>query len=86
MIVKVIGKQHMEGVSKKTNNEYNFNIIHCIGKDPAVIGFSAMNVMLDSKEYPFDSIFVDCEYNLEYGPRNRIVGFTRVVKPSDSAK
>lgn len=86
MVVKVIGKHHMEGTSKKTGNKYNINIIHCIGKDPAVTGFSAMNVKLDGTEYPFDSIYVDCEYNLEYGPRGYMVGFNRVVKPADTAK
>lgn len=86
MVVKVIGKQHMQGTSKKSGNDYNINIIHCIGKDPAVTGFSAMNVTLNGVEYPFDSIFIDREYNLEYGPRGYIVGFSLVVKPADTAK
>lgn len=78
MVVKVIGKQHMEGTSKKSGNEYNINIVHCIGRDPQVNGFAAMNVTLNAKDYPLDTILLDKEYNLDYGPRGFVVGFTRV--------
>ena len=80
MKVKVIGKQHMEGTSKKSGNDYNINIVHFIAKDPQVNGFSANTVTLDGKTYPIESIILDSEYNLDYGPRGFVVGFERVVK------
>lgn len=41
MKIKVIGKAHFEGTSKKTGNEYNFHQIHYIGKSRGVEGDAA---------------------------------------------
>lgn len=78
MKIKVLGKAHLEGVSKKTGSPYNFNQIHYLGKAPGVEGQAALTASLDSTNYPFSSIVVGQEYNLEYNGRGYVVDFTPV--------
>ena len=75
MKIKVYGKAHMEGVSKKTGNPYNFNQVHYLGKARGVEGQAAMTLMLDPKDYPIGSIVVGEEYNVEFDNRGYVVEF-----------
>lgn len=75
MKIKVYGKAHMEGVSKKTGNPYNFNQIHYLGKARGVDGQAAKTLMLDPMEYPIGSIMVGEEYNVEFDDRGYPVEF-----------
>lgn len=75
MKIKVYGKAHMEGVSKKTGNPYNFNQVHYLGKARGVDGQAAMTLMLDPKDYPIGSIVVGEEYNVEFDNRGYVVEF-----------
>lgn len=45
--IKVIGKQHMEGTSKKTGQPYNFNTIHYNAPARGVEGVAAKTVNID---------------------------------------
>ena len=47
MKIKVIGKAHREGVSKKSGNPYNFNQVHYNGPDRGVEGMAALTLNLD---------------------------------------
>lgn len=79
MKIKVIGKKHMEGIAKKTGNPYCFNIIYYVGReDDRVIGQHGCEINLDPDMFPFHDIAVNGEYNVEFGPRNRVVGFVPV--------
>lgn len=78
MKIKVLGKAHLEGVSKKTGNPYNFNQIHFLGKAPGVEGQAALTATLDPVAYPISSIVVGQEYNLEYNGRGYVVDFAPV--------
>lgn len=79
MKIKVIGKQHMEGKSKKTGNDYNFNVVYYIGReDDRVVGKHGCQVNLDPDMIPFHEIMVDGTYDVEFGPRNRVVSFVPV--------
>lgn len=79
MEIKVIGKQRMKGVSKKTGNEYDFNIVYYIGhEDDRVIGQHGCQLNLDPDMIAFNSIVVGAAYDVEFGPRNRVVAFKSV--------
>lgn len=44
MKIKVIGKAHLEGASKRTGKEYNFNQVHYTGPDRGVEGLAALTL------------------------------------------
>ena len=76
MKITVYGKAHLEGTSKRTNKDYNFNQGHYLGKARGVEGQAALNLALDPKEYPLDSIVVGAEYNVEFDNRGYVQEFT----------
>lgn len=76
MKIKVYGKAHLEGTSKKTGNAYNFNQVHYLGKARGVEGLAALTLMLDPKEYPIGSIMVGEEYNVEFDNRGYVQEFS----------
>lgn len=79
MKIKVIGKKQMKGTSKKTGNDYNFNVIYYIGReDDRVIGHHGCEINLDPALISFGDIQVGAEYDAEFGPRNRVTGFKPV--------
>lgn len=78
MIVEIIGKQHREGVSKKTGNSYNFNAVYYIGTDRGVIGSRGLEILLDSDLFPLDDIQVGARYDIQFGPRGAVVNFSKV--------
>lgn len=78
MKIKVLGKAHMEGVSKKTGNPYNFNQIHYLGKARGVEGQAALTATLDAVAFPIGSIVVGADYNLEFDNRGGVVDFTPI--------
>lgn len=78
MIIKVMGKAHREGVSKKSGNPYNFNEIHYLGKARGVEGQAAQTCVLDSFDYPYEKIVVGQDYNIEFDRTGFVVEFTPV--------
>lgn len=74
--IKVLGKAHLEGVSKKTGKPYSFNQIHYNGRAPGVEGIAALTLNLDPVNYPLDQIMVGEEYNVEFGPRGYLLDFS----------
>lgn len=80
MKIKVIGKQHMEGTSKKTGQPYNFNTIHFNAPARGVDGVAAQTVNLDPALYPFANVVIGGEYELEFDQRGYCVSFLPVSK------
>lgn len=80
MKIKVIGKQHMEGTSKKTGQPYNFNAIHYNAPARGVDGLAAKTVNLDPALYPFADVVVGSEYNLDFDERGYCIFFAPVTK------
>ena len=78
MKIKVIGKAHLEGKSRKTGRDYNFNQIHYLGSAFGVEGQAALTQSLDLAHYPYDSISIGAEYNIEFDNRGYVVTFERV--------
>ncbi len=75
MKIKVIGKAHLEGTSKKTGKSYNFNQIHYNGPARGVEGLAAQTLALDPAQYPIASIFVGRTYEVEFDNRGYPVCF-----------
>ena len=76
MKIKVYGKAHLEGVSKKSGNPYNLTVLHYLGKARGVEGQAALTLMLDAFEFPLSSINVGSEYNVEFDQRGYPVEFS----------
>lgn len=79
MKIKVLGKAHLEGISKKTGNAYNFNQVHYAGKARGVEGEAAKTLNLDPLDYPLYSIKVGETYEVEFDDRGYVVGFDPVT-------
>lgn len=78
MKIKVYGKAHLEGTSKRTGDFYNFNQVHYLGKARGVEGQAALTLSLHPTDYPIDSIVVGAEYNVEFDNRGYVVEFSPV--------
>lgn len=78
MIVEIIGKQHREGVSKKSGNSYNFNVVYFIGKDRGVIGSRGLEILLEPDLFPLDDIQVGARYDIQFGFRGAVLNFCKV--------
>lgn len=72
MKVKIVGKVHREGVSKKTGRAYSFNEIHYTAPARGVLGEAAKTVTIDVDLYPFDSISQGM-YAMEFDDTGRVV-------------
>lgn len=77
MKIKVIGKAHYEGTSKKTGKEYSFNQVHYIGKARNVMGDAALTLNLDPLSYPLDKIEIGATYNVDCDTHGYVVDFSR---------
>lgn len=75
MKITVIGKSHYEGVSKKSNASYNFNKVYYNAPDRGVEGLAPMALTLDPPLIDYAAIQVGGDYDAEYGPFGRVVGF-----------
>ncbi len=74
MKIKVIGKAHLKGTSKRTGSDYDFIQLHYVGKDARVEGDAALTINMDPGMFPYDQIIPGGEYNIEYGPTGRGIG------------
>jgi hypothetical protein len=75
MKIKVIGKAHMEGISKKTNRAYNFNVVHYVGSQRGVEGEAGQQIMLDPTKYPISNILVGMTYSVDFDNHGYPVDF-----------
>ncbi len=80
MKIKVIGKQHMTGTSKRTGQPYNFVAIHYNAPDRGVEGLAAKQINLDPTIYPFAQVVVGAEYEVDFNERGYCVDFRPVTK------
>ncbi len=70
MKIKVIGKAHLRGVSKKSGKAYDFIQVHYNGKARGVEGQAALTLSLDPQDHPMDSVIVGGDYNVEFDNTN----------------
>lgn len=72
MKITVLGKAHLEGVSKKTGKPYNFNQIHYNGRQRGVEGTAAIVEMVDPILFPIEHIQLGATYEVERDRFGRI--------------
>ena len=75
MVIKVIGKSHMEGTSKRTGNQYNFNTVYFNAKARGVDGLAAKSTNIDGSFIRYEDIQVGGSYNLEFDERGYVMAF-----------
>ena len=80
MKIKIYGKAHLEGTSKKTNKPFNLNQIHYLAPARNVEGLSAQSVFLDPAQFPLDRITLGAEYDIEFDRSGYVVGLAPVTK------
>lgn len=56
MRIKIVGKVHRSGISKKSGNPYDFVELHVVMPKRGVIGEAAQTVTTDATVYPFDRL------------------------------
>lgn len=56
MKIRVIGKAHLKGTSKRTGNPYDFIQVHFNGPDRGVEGLTAQILNLDPSFIPYDNV------------------------------
>lgn len=78
MKIKVIGKQHMQGTSKKTGNPYDFLAVHYIDKINGGVGERGEQISLDPAFYDYNQIEIGKEYDVTFGRYGRVDGFVPV--------
>ena len=81
MKIKVLGKAHLEGTSKKTGRGYNFNQVHFLGPARGVEGQAAQTISLDPTMVPYTSIEVGALYEVEFDQHGFCVLFEKHERP-----
>lgn len=78
MKITVCGKQERKGTSKKTGNDYHFNVVYFVGPARGVMGKKSQEMVLDPVLYPINSIQVDHEYDVDFSPEGEVMDFKLV--------
>ena len=67
---KIVGKQNVDYVSKKTNQQVTGLTLHCVSEDSRVSGLAVETIFLSSKAGYFNEVLnfplnseIDCSYN-----------------------
>ncbi len=79
MKIKVVGKAHLSGMSKKTNKPYDFIQVHYLGRARGVEGSAALTVSLDPSLYPYEKTPVPCDAVVEFDNHGYPVEFASVT-------
>ncbi len=79
MKIRIEGKAHLKGVSKRTQEAYDFIQIHYLGIDRKVTGKAALTLALEPQNYNFDAIPVGVEAIVEFDNRGNVVTFSPVT-------
>lgn len=75
MKIMIEGKAHLEGTSRRTGKDFNFNQIHYLAPARGVEGVAAKTLGLDPIAYPYASIKVGEVYDVEFDERGYVVAF-----------
>lgn len=79
MRVYVIGKRHMEGISKKSGKPYNNTVVYGTYDAYGVEGMACDTFWLSAEEYPLNSIEVGASYAVERTRKGFIINFDRLA-------
>lgn len=80
MEVVIIGKKEMKGKSKRTGNDYHFNVIYYTKQQPGVVGVVGVEKNFDPAIMGIESIYVGELYDLQFDDRGNLVDLRQVTK------
>ena len=78
MKVMVIGKEYVNGTSKKTGKDFAANVVHVSHNKNGVEGQVVDSIWLDPVQYPLSGIVVGKPYEVDRDGRGFIIDFTPV--------
>lgn len=78
MIVKVLGKQHMGGTSRRTGKDYDFDVYYVSYLDRYVEGEAVKQLSVDPRVYPFRDVVVGGDYNFSLGFNGSVEQITEI--------
>lgn len=78
MKIRVVGKAHHSGTSKKTGKPFDFIEIHYLGKGRGIIGEAAQTAIIDPKVFRLDELVVPGDYIIEFDNHGFCVDFISV--------
>lgn len=78
MKVTVLGKEKMQGVSKKTGGEFCGTMVHVTYPKMRCEGKAVETVFIDESYLPYGRIAPDRVYDLDRDGRGYIIGFSEV--------
>lgn len=73
MKIKVYGKMHLSGTSKKTGNKYDFIQLHCLVPQRGVDGMGAKVISVSPELVDYDSIIVGKSCSVEVDFDGRVI-------------
>lgn len=79
MKIRIVGKVHREGVSKKTGRPYDFVEVHFTGPAYGVIGEAALTKTIDPAIINFDELVVPAEYSAEFDSTGAVISLTPAI-------
>lgn len=80
MKVKVIGKRHMQGTSKKSGAPYNFYEIHYTANLSGIEGEFAGSISIQPSQSPYCDAVVGSMYNLEFDRNGYLMDFSPITR------
>ena len=73
MVVHLLGKEHLEGVSKSSGKPYSFDKVYVAFSQPHVDGQAVRDLMIPSN-FDFSRLVVGQHYNFDFDMTGRLVG------------
>lgn len=78
MKVMVMGKEHVQGTSRKTQKPFDNTVVYVQHKKNGVDGVVCGNVWLNAGTYPIEGIQLGKTYNLDRDERGFVMAFELV--------
>lgn len=78
MKVVVIGKERMQGTSKKSGNQYDATSVHVRHAKARTEGEAVMSIWVDTNLMSYSEIGIGQAYDADFDNRGFLVGFTRL--------
>lgn len=76
MLIKLEGKQDLQGKSKTSGKDYHFYVLHFLVKNPRVDGLSAVQVQCDPSVISYSLLRCGQEYNVDFDMSGHLVSIS----------
>lgn len=76
-IIKLDGKEHRKGTSRKTGNEYDFYVLHFIAPQAGVEGKAAVQKLVDPSLIAYEKLLPGMHYELDTDLNGNVIRVTQ---------